>query len=287
MSHNRNRRLWAAATVIPMALLLLLSSTANAATPASTAISGGGWTCSRTQPEYMIHAGGSEISVQQNSYKFRILKAGTNAGGQFADPYITAGYGGGLNATLCNSREYHGAYDSRAYALPVKLGKQGHPVSSVHDVTSSTFRGDAGFDMWLTNSTTRNTYALMTNGGSSTTEIMIWLSHPNLGTQSSNLRYYPVTIDGRRWKVTVGLAANGHGRTSTRAGWNVVNFIAPQVSNGNVTIHNLQLNPFMSYAINHGWLRASSYLMSVNQGFEISRGTASVAGYVLTGLPLS
>jgi hypothetical protein len=267
--------------------LLLFSNTAIAGTRAARIISGGGWACSRTQPEYMIHAGGSELSVRPGSDKFTIVKAGRNAGNEFADPYITAGYEASLNATLCNRRRYHGPRRSRAFALPVRLGRQGNPVASVHDVTGPAFRGNAGFDIWLASSRARNTYRLMTNGGSSTTEIMIWLSHPGLGTQSSRSRYYPVTIGRRRWQVTVGLAAEGHGRSGSRAGWNVVDFIAPQVRNGRVQTTGLRLNPFMSYAIRQGWLNRSDYLMSVNQGFEISQGTAAVIGYTLTGLSLS
>ena len=282
--HAQTRRWAVAASVLA---LLLFNGTAVAAAQTPKIIRGGGWTCSHTQPEYMIHAGGSELSVPRGRAKFTVVKAGSNAGNEFADPYITAGYEASLNATLCNDRRYHGAHRSRAYALPARLGRQGNPVASVHDVTSPAFLGNCGFDMWLTRSPARNTYNLMTNGGSSTTEIMIWLSHPGLGLQSSRSRYYPVTIDGRRWQVAVGLAAYGHGRTGSRAGWNVVDFIAPQVRNGNVRSTRLHLNPFMSYAISHGWLKRSDYLMSVNQGFEISQGTAAVTGYVLTGLPLS
>jgi hypothetical protein len=278
-------RCWTVAALV--LALLLFDGPAIAATRPARIISGGGWTCSRTQPEYMIHAGGSVLSVRPGSDKFTIVEAGSNAGNEFADPYITAGYEASLNATLCNGRRFHGARRSRAYALPVRLGRQGNPVASVHDVTSPAFLGNCGFDLWLTRSPALNTYNLMTNGGSSTTEIMIWLSHPGLGMQSSRSRYYPVTIDGRRWQVAVGLAAYGHGRTGSRAGWNVVDFIAPQVRNGNVRSTRLHLSPFLSYAVRHGWLKRSDYLISVNQGFEISRGTAAVAGYVLTGLPLS
>jgi hypothetical protein len=114
---------------------------------------------------------------------------------------------------------------------------------------------------------------------------MIWLSHPGLGPGSSNPGYYPVSIDGHRWRATVGLARNGHGRNAARPnGWNVVNFIAPQVAEGNVTVLNLFLNPFFSYAIAHGWLRNNDYLMAIDQGAEIETGTMRVAGYILLGV---
>ena len=125
----------------------------------------------------------------------------------------------------------------------------------------------------------------MANQGAASTEIMIWLSHPGLGPRSSNLRYYPVTIAGHHWRVTVGLASGGHGITAAHPnGWNVVNFIAPQVSEGTVSVRNLFLNPFFSYAIAHHWLQGSDYLMAIDQGAELTHGTMRVAGYALTGV---
>jgi hypothetical protein len=263
----------------------VLAPAAAASASRATWISGAtGWTCSYTNPEYMIHSGGATLAVSPGTDRFVVTRSRP---GRLSDPYITVGYDVDLNSGMCNSRELPGSggEHGRSYAVPVRLGRQGGIVTSVHDITSADFLGDTGFDIWFEPSTRDNSYTAMADQGPASTEIMIWLSHPGLGTQSSNPRYYPVSVDGHRWKVTVGLASDGHGRNSAHPnGWNVVNFIAPQVSNGSVSIRNLFLNPFFSYAIARGWLRSSDYLMAIDQGAEIAAGTMRVAGYTLTGL---
>lgn len=232
----------------------------------------------------MIHSGGATLSVQPGAVRFTVTSA---PAGQWSDPYITTGYDVSLNSQLCNSRVLpggRGAY-GWSYALPVRLGRTGRIVASVHDVTSAGFRGDTGFDIWFEPDPGITTYKQMANQGAAATEIMIWLSHPGLPPRSSALRYYPVIIDGRHWQVAVGLASRGHGRTAAHPnGWNVVYFIAPRVSEGTVSVSKLFLNPFFSYAIVHHWLRAGDYLMAIDQGGELTRGTMAVVGYALAGV---
>jgi hypothetical protein len=264
---------------------VLASALAAGASVSGASISGDtGWTCSYTNPEYMIHSGGATLAVRPGTDKFVVT---SSPPGRLADPYITAGYDVDLNSQLCNSRVLPGSggKHGRSYAVPVRLGRTGTVTTSVHDVTSADFRGDTGFDIWFEPSTRISTYTAMTDQGAASTEVMIWLSHPGLGLQSSNLKYYRVSIDGLWWMVSVELASNGHGRNAARPnGWNVVTFIAPRVSEGSVTVNHLFLNPFFSNAIAHGWLRGSDYLMAVDQGAELTRGTMQVAGYALTGL---
>jgi hypothetical protein len=232
----------------------------------------------------MIHSGGATLSVQPGAVRFTVTSA---PAGQWSDPYITVGYNVSLNSQLCNSRVLPGGRGAHgwSYHLPARLGRTGPIVASVHDVTSAAFLGDTGFDIWFEPDPGITTYHQMANQGAAATEIMIWLSHPGLGTQSSNPRHYPVRIDGRRWQVTVQLASRGHGKTAAHPnGWNRVNFIAPQVSEGTVSVKNLFLNPFFSYAIAHHWLSAGDYLMAIDQGGEFTRGRMTVAGYALTGV---
>jgi hypothetical protein len=287
-----------------VAAAVLASATAAAAAPAGSAPAGtappaplghgahvsgpNGWTCSYTNPEYMIHSGGATLVTRPGTTQFTVTSAPR---GRWSDPYITAGYNADLNSSLCNSRVLPGSSQisgwrhGRSYAVPVRLGHTGAIGATVHDVTSRDFVGDTGFDIWFEPSPLDNTYAAMTNQGSASTEIMIWLSHPGLPPRSSNPKYYPVIIDGHRWMVTVELASRGHGKSAARRnGWNRVDFIAPQVAEGNVTVKNLFLNPFFSYAIKRGWLRSNDYLMAIDQGAEFTRGTMRVAGYTLTGV---
>jgi hypothetical protein len=243
-----------------------------------------GWTCSYTNPEYMIHSGGATLATQPGTDNFTVT---SSPPGQWSDPYITAGYDVDLNSELCNSRVLPGSGGGhgRSFALPVRLGQTGSIGTTVHDVTSRDFVGDTGFDIWLEPGPGKSTYGAMTNQGAASTEIMIWLSHPGLAPPSASPRYYPVAIDGHRWKVTVQLASGGHGKNAARRnGWNRVNFIAPQVAEGDVTVRNLYLNPFFSYAIAHGWLRRDDYLMAIDQGAELTRGTMRVARYTLAGV---
>jgi hypothetical protein len=255
------------------------------ASPAGAPVSGPtGWTCTYTSPEYMIHSGGATLSGQPGGVKFTVTSI---PAGRWSDPYITVGYDVSINSALCNSRVLPGSDGKygKSYVVPVRLGRTGHIVASVHDVTSADFYGDTGFDIWFEPSPAIDTYSQMANQGAAATEIMIWLSHPGLPPRSSALRYYPVTIDGRRWKVTVQLASSGHGKTAAHPhGWNRVNFIAPQVSEGNVRIRNLLLNSFFSYAITRHWLRFNDYLMAIDQGAELARGRMGVAGYALAGV---
>jgi hypothetical protein len=232
----------------------------------------------------MIHSGGATLSVHPGKVAFTVTSTRT---GRWSDPYITVGYDVSLNSELCNSRVLPGSggKHGQSYVLPARLGRTGRIMASVHDVTSADFRGDTGFDIWFEPSPGINRYNQMANQGAAATEIMIWLSHPGLPPRSSALRYYPVIIDGRHWKVAVQLASRGHGKTAAHPnGWNLVTFIAPQVSEGNVSVHNLFLNPFFSYAIARHWLRPHDYLMAIDQGAELTQGTMRVADYALTGL---
>jgi hypothetical protein len=258
---------------------------ATFASPYGAPVSGpSGWTCTYTNPEYMIHGGGATLSVQPGKARFTVTSAPR---GRWSDPYITAGYNASLNSQLCNSRVLpaSGGKHGKSYALPVRLGRTGRITSSVHDVTSANFRGDTGFDIWFEPDPAINRYSLMANQGAAATEIMIWLSHPGLPPRSTAYKYYPVIIDGRHWTVAVALASRGHGKSAAHPnGWNLVEFIAPRVSEGDVHVSKLFLNPFFSYEINHHWLPAHDYLMAIDQGAEFTQGTMRVADYGITGL---
>lgn len=267
--------------------LLMIPLTAIASVSASTGtqISGiNGKECSSTNPQYMINAGGSTLELQPTHAKFTVE---STQSGIWADPYITAGYNDSVSSELCNSHEIPGSGGKyyRSYALPVLANSDGYPTASIHDDTPGGMRGDSGLDIWLTSNPASTTYNEMANGGSNSTEVMVWTNHPRLGTQSSNLRYYPVRIDGRHWQITVGLAIRGHGRNSAHPnGWNVVNFIAPQYTTGNVQMFNIHVNQFISYVEHHGWANPHDYLMAIDNGFEILNGGkgAAVEGYTLT-----
>lgn len=242
--------------------------------------------CSGTNPQYLVHSGGADITVKPGSTQFTVTNGGN--GLLYADPYEAAGYNNSTNSNACNNAKV-----GDSPVVPVKLGSQGNPVASIHTITgtapSDYFYGNTGYDLWFTPSPADNTYAEMSGGGSVSypvaTEIMVWTSNTDLVTSSTNVKDYPVVIDGLHWLVQVGLAADGHGKsTSTPRGWNVVNLIAPNNHLGNVVMSNLALDPIVTYAIDHGYLASSDYWEGINAGMEITEGNAELAGFTLVGM---
>jgi hypothetical protein len=290
-SANRPRRLAAigilAATVAIVPVVLCAAPARAGIEPStSTRISGmHGKECTSTSPQYMINAGGAVLRTYPGHRLFTVLSAPS---GTWIDPYITVGYNDSVPSTMCDAHALlNGKYaDPGDDKLPARLGHIGRIKAGVRDYTPGDFRGDSGFDIWLTANPAHTSYDELARQGGSTTEVMIWLNHPGLSVQSPSLLYYPVTIDGKRWRVQIALASQGHRSASHPDGWNVVDFIAPKVANGYTTDIGLTLNGFLTYAISHGWLKPHDYLMSVNQGFEFTSGGAGAAvkGYSLTGI---
>ena len=261
-------------------IVLLLLSTADIALAgispgSSTKISGThGKECSSTNPQYMLNSGGATLRTYPKRTWFTVESA---PNGVWADPYITAGINDSVSSEVCNSHAVPGTRTYyRSYALPIPYRRDGAPFVSIHTRTPAEFIGNAGLDIWLTRNPANSSYRAIANQGANTTEIMIWTQHPGLAPFSSNLRYYPYTIDGHRWAIAIGLAANGHGHDSEHPdGWNLVDFIAPPIRNGSVYARRIELNKFLAYAEKHRWLNPNDYLMSVNGGFEIAQNGAS------------
>lgn len=260
--------LLALTTLLPI-LGLTRAQAATTPRPPPHQISGThGHACSYTNPEYSINAGGASLTVRAGSQNFYAQHTGYAMQG----PYTTIGYYNSKNSA--STRKYGGC--NGAYALngqqtsspvmPVRIGRQGHITSSLSDTTSRNYRGDTGWDIWFNNDKHADTYRKMANGG---TEIMLWTSSVGLPEPNS----YNVHISGHWWGVTEGLAANGHGRNAKHPkGWNVINFILNNHRNGTVMLHNLYLNPFISYVIRHNWLNPHAWLLAIDQGGEIWRG---------------
>jgi hypothetical protein len=240
--------------------------------------------CAGTSPNFLIHSGGADITVYPGSDKF-VVDDTSGQGTQWDDPYLNAGYSTSTPSSNCNGS----AGDSPL--LPVKLGQQGNPVASIHTITgmapSYTFYGNTGYDFWFTPSPADDTYQDMSGGGgfAPATEVMIWTTNTHLVLNTTNIADYPVIIGGYHWDVQVGLASDGHGKTDkTPAGWTVVNFISRTMSLGDNQVDNLRLDPFLSYAISHGYMSASYYWEGFNVGMEITDGNAMLAGFSETGL---
>jgi hypothetical protein len=257
------KRLLLALAAMLMLLPAAFALSANASvSPGPITLTGNQWDCSHTtHPAYMLHAGNAYVTSYPSSYKFTAVHEGAH----FNGVYDTVGYMGGLNSGwYCDHhRNFH----------PPKLGRIGNPVVSSHYVTSASFLGDTGFDIWLEPNASYNTYAKMTCGGRGT-EAMIWTSRPDWRSWAKGK---PVVIAGHRWYVVS--AHVGH-----NGGWKRVFFVPVGSHNGNVSISHMRLDPFFSYMVKHGLASQSDVLEALDNGAELSAGSMSLAGYSLTGL---
>lgn len=236
---------------------------ASAATASTRVITANEWSCSHTNPEFMLHAGNALVTAQLGTNKFTAVHEGAH----FNGVYDTIGYQASLNS---------GWYcDNHNTWKPPKMGKLGNPVVSAHYVTSANFQGDTGFDIWLEPNATDNTYAKMTSGGHGT-EAMVWMSRPDWKAWSKDARW-KVRISGRTWYVVASKV--GH-----NGGWERVFFVPTSSHNGNVTVSGMRLDPFFSFLMAHGLMSRTDVLESLDNGAEISTGSMILAGYSLKGL---
>jgi len=244
-------------------LPMLFKNIANAAPvrPASV-ITGNQWLCDHANPvPFMLHAGNAHVVSRPGTVKF----TADHEGAHFNGVYDGVGYQSSLNSGwYCNHR--------RTFRPPV-LGRIGNPIVSSHYVTSSNFRGDTGFDIWLEPNSSYNTYTAMTTGGRGT-EAMIWFSRPDWRSWAHGK---PVVIAGHRWYVAASHV--GH-----NGGWMRVFFVPVGSHNGNVSVSHMRLDPYFTYLVRHGLASQSDVLEALDNGAELSAGSMSLAGYSLTGL---
>jgi hypothetical protein len=229
--------------------------------------------CTLTNPEYTLNPGGSYLRIKQGHVGFTAYHQTDYQSGGWNDPYIVAGYDQSVNSQACNGHATISGVRGRSYPIPAPLGHAGRYTGSSRNWTSAGFAGDTGYDIWLTRNPHNNTLAKMLTQGYGTTEVMLWISHPQLYYYHSR---GSVVIDHRRWDVIKSIAGNGSGRH-----WLRVFFISPHDSAGEVVMSNLYLNPFLSYAIRSGYLNPKDYLMSIDEGGEFMRGSMVAEGYNL------
>jgi hypothetical protein len=131
--------------------------------------------------------------------------------------------------------------------------------------------------MWLEPSPSDSSYTVMTTDvGTSSVEAMIWFSRPDWKAWAAQAIAH-VRIDEQWWFIDA--AHVGHGK-----GWTRVFFVAPNGHNGNVTVKNLALSPFMTYLMNAHLMPHGDFIEGIDNGVEIRQGSASLCGYTLNGL---
>ena len=261
-------------TVIVLIGLGVSTGAKAAIVPRTSTLSGNQTACTLTNPEYTLNPGGSYMRIKQGHVGFSASHA---KGTVWNDPYITAGYNKSINSQACNSHATISGVKGKSYPLPAKLGRAaGRYYASVRNWTSSNFKGDTGFDIWLTRNPSNTSLSKMLDDGKHTSEIMVWVSHPHLYTYHSR---GSVVIAHHRWDV-IRSVANG-----TNKHWLRVFFISQDNRTGTVAMNNLYLNTFLSYAIRAGYLNPRAYLMSIDEGGEFLSGRMTADSYSLRRSP--
>lgn len=289
---RRQRLAWRAGVVAASFLTLSSAAPARAAAilgPANdTDIYGApfcgpnAWDWIKTAPRFVAHdSTGSCVEVPRSGQAaMKVTTAPEN--GSF--PNISSGWQLGENScpSADDKRQGH------CFTYPVKLATDGNPTATVVGRTTPGYVGNFAFDTWFEPRAASTSFedrcsSVLSKAG---TEVMVWLSHPGDLQPVSPDDYYTTRIDGRWWHVWEWESPDHCPRG---AGWRLVIFTAPQVTNGAVTMHNLKLNDFFGYAVSQGWLREKEYLMAIDLGWEMKRGGTgnSINYYSLRGLPVT
>lgn len=143
---------------------------------------------------------------------------------------------------------------------PIRISDITDDMTSTLD-THQTWEGqyDTAYDIWF------STYANETRAHANGAELMIWLSHPNVGAGGPIVK-----IDGTYWYemewITYG--------PSCKMYWPLIIFArVNQVS----SVTNLAIKPFLTAAVDNGWLKERWYMTSMNAGFELWHGGQGLA----------
>ena len=276
------RRRLAVLVLLIAAAALVLSASPGPATAQDVGTYGSpfcgnnAWTWIQTTPRLTAHdSAGSCIEVPS---KTRAAMTVTTAPENGSFPYIGSGYQLGLSG--CPS-----AYDVKhglCLRYPDRVGGNWDPVASVKAWDAPGYAGNLAFDMWFSAKPGNTSF----QGRCSTvldkadTEVMVWLAHPGDIAVPDTGRQYQTWIGGRRWKVDEWETSN---HCPPGQGWRLVLIMAPRLTDGTVSVHNMKLNLFWKYAAAHGWLRDDEWLDSVDLGWEMRSGGKgnTIEGYSL------
>jgi hypothetical protein len=274
------------ATVAPAAVTSVAPAVPDTAVPATDADRYGkavcganAWDWVETKPRMVAHdSAGSCVKVPS---KTRAAMSVTKAPNNGSFPNISSGYE--LNENSCPSGADMKAGLCDRY--PVEVAKEGDPVATFSGHTAAGYVGNFAFDTYFAAKASNTSFQgrCSTVLSKADVEVMVWLSHPGDLQPGSPAGFYTTRIDGRSWHVYEWQTPDG-----CPAGeyWRLVIFMAPQVTNGAVAVHNLKLNDFFSYALRSGWLRLDEYLLSIDLGWEMKSGGAgnAIDSYSLSGV---
>ena len=155
---------------------------------------------------------------------------------------------------------------STAPGLPVRADQVGGARTTV-SIDTAPGRWNAAYDVWFNSTPTAA-------GQADGTELMIWVDRGGdpapIGSPDGR-----VSIDGASWTVWQGEASQGG------TGWEVISFVRDQ----GATSVDLALEPFVDEAAARGALDPSSFMTSVQFGFEPWEGGAGLAAHGFSFTP--
>lgn len=154
-----------------------------------------------------------------------------------------------------------GYADSDNAGLPVQLSAEKNVQTSwTFQTQLGDHKSDAIYDLWVDPSTNPS--------GQPTDEVMVFLDYTD-GAHPDSDKVATVSVGGADWDVY-----------RSTGSWQVISFVRTATTSS----ADLNLRDFLDYSTNAGWLAPTKYLISVQAGFEIWRGTGK---YVTTNYQLS
>jgi cellulose 1,4-beta-cellobiosidase len=112
------------------------------------------------------------------------------------------------------------------------------------------------YDIWFNR-------APATGGQPDGAELMIWLNRHGPVYPAGSQVASDVSIDGRSYHVYL---RQWH--------WNTITYL---MATGATAVRHLDLQPLVAYAVGHGYIQPSWYLIGVEAGFELWRGGTGLA----------
>jgi hypothetical protein len=244
-----------------------------------TTLNGSKYECTLSNPQMTISDGSEygnvKLKTDPGHLKFDVNSGGDR--GYWNDAYLVSGYNpNGYDSTSCNGWGHGDSYD-----LPVKATDAGNLVASLHVHTVSGFKGDAGYDIWITAPGTGHT-ASDEEAKTTSTEIMVWLNSPGID-RGGYTQYGSIKRSGVNWQI--------FGYTGHRAGhrWDYIVFASSTATSRTYdhTWKGIYLEQLINVAAGRGWITGGAVLQSVDAGFEWYEdpsGGTQVEGYNLTSV---
>ncbi len=238
-----------------------------------TELVGKQYECTMTDPEMTLtddsENGTVSLISSPGSSSFSIASGGSLD--YWNDAYLSTGNNSyGYNSAECNN------YGGHSLAFPVSYANLPGLSASTTMSTGNGFKGDAGFDIWLTGNGQYDSWGTTSKdiqGSENSTEVMVWLNSPGID-RGGYTKIGKETIGGITWNV---FYYNKHRANHL---WNYVVFATDDVNSSATTFtyQNIPLASMIGFTISKGLAESDPVVQSVNAGFEWSADPSSGTG---------